>query len=339
MSVNPCRLGKLLGECPPMHDLFQRLRRVAPTSASVLLTGESGVGKELVARTIHSHSAVRDEPFVAVDCGAIFPRMLEAELFGLEPGSSTGMVELQVGYFERAGRGTLFLDEASEMPLDLQLKLLRVLESRCFHRVGGERAIPLQARVIAATNRPLSEALTENRVRADLLYRLASFHLSVPSLRKRGSDIFLLADSFLQELNGTQGFRKQLSPDSLRYLSEHSWPGNVRELRDAVQRAFTLADDELDLRAASEYGPELSERAVDEDGPVTFREGMSLAVIERYVILETLRRCAGNKTRTATVLGISLKTLYSRLNEYRGPERLGARSRVALADHYRIGAE
>jgi len=313
-------LGHLLGECPPMRELFQRMRRVAPTGVSVLLTGESGTGKELVAQTIHALSIGRDEPFVAVNCGAIPATLVEAELFGYERGSFTGAIRSQAGYFERAGRGTLFLDEAGEMPLDMQVKLLRALESRRFCRVGGDAEIPLKARVIAATHRSLAEALAENKLRPDLLYRLAAFHLSIPPLRKRGDDVYLLARSFLQRLNETEGTQKGLSPDSLRYLNEHRWPGNVRELYNTVHRAFILADEELDLRAASDYGPEIGELGIAEDAAVTFREGMSLAEVERHVIVETLNRCFGNKTKTAAVLGISLKTLYSRLNEYRALE-------------------
>jgi DNA-binding NtrC family response regulator len=251
---------------------------------------------------------------VAVNCGAIPATLVEAELFGYERGSFTGAVRSQAGYFERAGRGTLFLDEAGEMPLDMQVKLLRALESRRFFRVGGDRDIPLQARVVAATNRSLSEALADNRLRADLMYRLAVFHLHIPPLRRRGHDVYLLARSFLQRLNEVDGSSKEFSADSLSYLREHSWPGNVRELYNTVQRAFILADDELDLRGATEYGSERVEASVD--AAVTFRAGMSLAEVERVVIIETLRRCAGNKTRTAAVLGVSLKTLYNRLNEY-----------------------
>lgn len=299
-----------------MTELFQRLRRVAPTGVSVLLTGESGTGKELAAETIHSLSAGRDEPFVAVNCGAIPATLVEAELFGYERGSFTGAVRSQAGYFERAGRGTLFLDEAGEMPLDMQVKLLRALESRRFYRVGGDRDIPLQARVVAATNRPLADALAENKFRADLLYRLAVFHLHIPPLRRRGDDVYLLARSFLDRLNEAEGARKEFSVDSWRYLREHGWPGNVRELYNTVQRAFILADDEIDLRGASEYGADVAEATLGADSDVTFREGMSLSDIERVVIKETLKRCSGNKTRTAAVLGISVKTLYTRLNEY-----------------------
>jgi transcriptional regulator with PAS, ATPase and Fis domain len=309
-------LGDLVGSCAPMLELFERIRRVAPTAVSVLLTGESGTGKELVAETIHSLSAGRDQPFVAVNCGAIPATLVEAELFGYERGSFTGAVRSQAGYFERAGRGTLFLDEAGEMPLDMQVKLLRALESRRFTRVGGDREIPLQARVVAATNRSLSDAVAEQKLRADLLYRLAVFHLHIPPLRQRGEDALLLARTFLRRLNEVEGEQKDFSVDSFRYLRQHRWPGNVRELYNTVQRAFILADRQLDLRAAADCGPGVTESVEDVDAAVTFRNNMSLAEVERAVIIETLRRCKDNKTRTAAVLGISLKTLYNRLNQY-----------------------
>jgi two-component system, NtrC family, response regulator HydG len=309
-------LGKLIGDCASMRDLFGRIERVAPTAVSVLLTGESGTGKELVAETIHALSGRSDEPFIAVNCGAIPATLVEAELFGYERGSFTGAIRSQAGYFERAGRGTLFLDEAAEMPPDMQVKLLRALESRSICRVGGDRDIPLNARVIAATNRSLAEAVSHNHLRADLLYRLAVFHIETPPLRARGDDVDLLARHFLARLNDADGTRKRLSYDSIVYLREHGWPGNVRELYNTVQRAFILADIELDLRGATTYGPRVDNRRSADD-VVTFPPGMSLSEVERVVIEETLKRCAGNKTRTAAVLGISLKTLYNRLNEYR----------------------
>lgn len=312
-------LGQLIGQCAAMRDLFGRIERVAPTSVSVLITGESGTGKELIAQTIHELSGRSEEPFVAVNCGAIPASLVEAELFGFERGSFTGAIRSQAGYFERAGGGTLFLDEAAEMPPDMQVKLLRALESRTIRRVGGDREIAVQARVIAATNRPLAEAVSRNHLRADLMYRLAVFHIESPPLRQRGQDIDLLAHHFLDRMNQAEGARKRLSYDSINYLHEHSWPGNVRELHNTLQRAFILADSELDLRSATTYGPKVNARPATDD-VVTFRPGMSLSEIERIVIMETLKRCAGNKTRTAAVLGISLKTLYNRLNEYRALE-------------------
>jgi len=311
-----CGLGKLLGACPAMREVFERITRVAPTAVSVLITGESGTGKELVAETIHSLSGRHDEPFVAVNCGAIPATLVEAELFGYERGSFTGAIRSQAGYFERAGRGTLFLDEAAEMPLDMQVKLLRALESRSICRVGGDRQIALQARVIAATNRRIADAVSQNHLRADLLYRLAVFHIEMPPLRLRGADVDLLARHFVERLNAVEGTSKRISLDSVNYLHDHRWPGNVRELYNTIQRAFILCDSELDLRRATTYGLQLDSAARDDEA-VTFRPGMSLSAVERIVITETLRSCAGNKTRAAAVLGISLKTLYNRLNEYR----------------------
>ncbi|MFL6618868.1 MAG: sigma-54 interaction domain-containing protein [Povalibacter sp.] len=312
-------LGKLIGTCDSMRSLYDQIMRVAPTTVSVLITGESGTGKELLAETIHSLSGREDEPFVAVNCGAIPATLVEAELFGYERGSFTGAVRSQAGYFERAGRGTLFLDEAAEMPPDMQVKLLRALEARRICRVGGDRDIPLHARVIAATNRSLPEALSENRLRADLLYRLAVFHMKLPVLRTRADDVYLLARHFLAQLNAANETNLSFSGDSWRFLREYHWPGNVRELYNTVQRAYILADPQLDLRAAISCGP-LADAPAADNGDVAFRPGMSLAEIERIAIAETLKFCSGNKTRTAAVLGISLKTLYNRLNEYRALE-------------------
>jgi two-component system, NtrC family, response regulator HydG len=315
---SPTGLGKLIGQCEPMRALFERMARIAPTTANVLVTGESGTGKELVAETMHQLSGRSDQPFVAVNCGAIPATLVEAELFGHERGSFTGAIRSQAGYFERAGRGTLFLDEAAEMPPDTQVKLLRALESRRICRVGGERDIQIHARVIAATNRSVSEAVSAKQLRVDLLYRLAVFHLELPPLRQRGSDVEILAEHFLERLNAARQQRKHFSRDSLLYVRQHHWPGNVRELYNTVQRAFILADEELDLRGTASFGPNVHACQVEQD--VTFRAGMSLADVERRVIMETLKSCDGNKTRTAAILGISLKTLYNRLSEYRALE-------------------
>jgi two-component system, NtrC family, response regulator HydG len=310
-------LGKVVGAAPGMRELFARIARIAPTDVSVLITGESGTGKELVAETIHTLSGRESSPFIGVNCGAIPATLVEAELFGYERGSFTGAVRSQAGYFERAGTGTLFLDETAEMPLEMQVKLLRALESRRITRVGGEREIPLHARVIAATNASLPDAVSHNKLRADLLYRLAVFHVEMPPLRSRGDDVELLARYFLTRLNRAAHTTKSLSEDSIRYLREHTWPGNVRELYNTVQRAFILSDAELDLRGGAAYGPCIECDSTPADEGVRFKPGMSLAEVERAVINETLSSCAGNKTRTAAILGISLKTLYNRLSEYR----------------------
>jgi two-component system, NtrC family, response regulator HydG len=308
-------LGKLVGDSDVMRVLYERIRRIAPTDVNVIITGESGTGKELVAETIHGLSGRSNAPFLAINCGAIPASLVEAELFGYERGSFTGAVRSQAGYFERAGRGTLFLDEAAEMPLEMQVKLLRALEARRISRVGGDHDIPFHGRVIAATNRALADAVADNRLRADLLYRLAVFHIELAPLRDRAGDITLLATHFLRRLNEHADETKRLSPDSYAYLQRHTWPGNVRELFNTMQRAFILADDELDLATAAGYGPCLDTPRVVE--PVQFRPGMSLSEVERIVIIETLQSCDGNKTRAAAILGISVKTLYNRINEYR----------------------
>lgn len=230
-SDRSCGLGALIGAHPSMRDLFARIERVAPTSVSVLLTGESGTGKELAAQTIHELSGRRTEPFVAVNCGAIPATLVEAELFGYERGSFTGAVRSQAGYFERAGRGTLFLDEAAEMPLEMQVKLLRALESRTVRRVGGDRDIPMQARVVAATNRSLSDAVSNNHLRTDLLYRLAVFQIDLPSLRERGEDVRLLGEHFLDQMNQAEQTTKFFSQDSLIYLHTHVARQRARALQ------------------------------------------------------------------------------------------------------------
>lgn len=310
-------IGRLLGSGEPMQIVCDQIKRVAPTRVSVLITGESGTGKDLVARTIHRQSGRKDLPYIAVNCGAIPETLVEAELFGYEKGSFTGAIRSQAGYFERAGRGTLFLDEIGEMPLEMQVKLLRALESGVITRIGGAREVPVQARVLAATNRSPSEAVASGQLRSDLLYRLAVFHIVVPALRERGADVELLARHFLNRLNRSEGTRKRFSSDSRQFLRENTWPGNVRELYNVVQRAFILADDELDLRAAATGQPARSGGPRSDEGYVTVLPGMALADMERMIIAETLKSCRGNKTRTAAVLGISLKTLYNRLSEYR----------------------
>ncbi|MET0985201.1 MAG: sigma-54 dependent transcriptional regulator [Steroidobacteraceae bacterium] len=311
-------IGRLLGGCEPMQIVCDQIRRVAPTRVSVLITGESGTGKDLVARTVHRYSGRKDLPYVAVNCGAIPETLVEAELFGYEKGSFTGAIRSQAGYFERAGRGTLFLDEIGDMPLEMQVKLLRALESGVITRIGGQREVPVQARVLAATARSPSEAVAAGRLRSDLLYRLAVFHIVVPSLRERGADVDLLARHFLNRLNRSEKTRKRFSMDSRQFLREATWPGNVRELHNVIQRAFILADDELDLRAATMVNQPRGAQRSDE-GVIIVTPGMALADMERMIISETLKSCRGNKTRTAAVLGISLKTLYNRLNEYRTP--------------------
>ncbi len=308
------RCGELYGASAPMQNLFQLIEKVAPTRANVLVSGESGTGKELVAAEIHRLSRERDKPFIAINCGAVSPQLIEAELFGHERGSFTGAVRMHKGCFERAAGGTLFLDELTEMSPEMQIKLLRVLETGRFCRVGADDEIKVKVRVIAATNRDPQQAVEAGLLRSDLYYRLAVFPITMPSLSERGDDVELLAKLFLQRLNDEEDTNKTLSRSSRRLLREHHWPGNVRELKNVVHRAYILADQELDLSLA--VGPSRPMVAPVATDCITFPLGSKLADAEQRLIFATLGYCGGNKTQTAEVLGVSLKTLYNRLNEY-----------------------
>jgi DNA-binding NtrC family response regulator len=308
------RFGDLYGASPRMRELFRLLEKVAPTQAVVLITGESGTGKELVASTLHKLSGLGRRPFVAVNCGAFPPNLVEAELFGHERGGFTGAVRLRKGCFERAAGGTLFLDEITEMPLDMQVKLLRVLETGRFCRVGGDEEVEVKVRVVAASNRCPDQAVKAGTLRSDLLYRLAVIPMDLPALRDRGDDIDLLAQLFLDQLNEEGGTAKSFSPASRQFLRSYSWPGNVRELKNLVQRAYLLGEDTLDLGRARAMSA--SNTVLAASDRVVVPIGTSLAESERNLICATLDRCGGNKTRAAEVLGVSLKTLYNRLHEY-----------------------
>ena len=306
------RFGLLYGSAPCMRQVYNLIERVAQTEATVLIVGESGSGKELVANTIHRMSARAKQAFVAVNCGAIPATLIEAELFGYEKGAFTGAAKTHRGYLERASGGTLFLDEITEMPVEMQVRLLRVLETGTFCRVGGDQEIRAEARIMAATNRDPATAVADNRLREDLMYRLAVFPISLPPLRARGDDVELLARQFLSELNEEAHTEKSFSDTSLALLRSHPWPGNVRELKNCVQRAFILGDEEVELQELTPAGRAVS----SEHGCLKFSIGTSLAVMERKTIFATLDHCSGNKRRAAEVLGVSLKTLYNRLNEY-----------------------
>jgi DNA-binding NtrC family response regulator len=321
------RFGDLYGASESMQKLFRLIEKVAPTQANVLIAGESGTGKELVASSIHKISGAEERPFVALNCGAISPQLIEAELFGHERGSFTGAVRLHKGCFERADGGTLFLDEVTEMPLEMQVKLLRVLETGHLCRVGGDHEIAVNVRVIAATNRDPHEAVESGQLRGDLYYRLAVFPIDVPPLRERRDDIDLLANLFLGNLNKEAGTNKIFSRGSRRFMSEYRWPGNVRELKNLVHRAFILADRELDVTGIMPPSkPPVSTVSGD---CVLLPLGSKLADAEQQLICATLGHCGGNKTRAAEVLGVSLKTLYNRLNEYESRSAEGAAARAA----------
>ncbi|MFA9441186.1 sigma-54-dependent transcriptional regulator [Uliginosibacterium sp. sgz301328] len=310
------RFGRMLGNSSAMQTLYDQIARVAPTGATVLLVGESGTGKELAAQSIHDMSLRRKQAFLPVNCGAISPNLIESEMFGHERGSFTGADRLHRGYFERADGGTLFLDEITEMPMELQVKLLRVLETGFFMRVGTNKEISADVRVIAATNRDPEEAVAEGRLRADLYHRLNVFPLHLPALRERGDDVKLLAQSFLDELNQQHDTQKRFPPQALEVLSSHSWPGNVRELRNYVQRAYIMAE-ENSIETAS-VPLHISPARATAGTMLMVPVGTSLAEADRQIILATLEQCGGVKKRAAEILGISLKTLYNRLEEYGG---------------------
>jgi two-component system response regulator AtoC len=305
------RFGHILGSSTPMQKLYDQLGRVAPTSATCLLIGESGTGKELAAQTIHDLSRRKKSPFLPLNCGAVSPQLIESELFGHEKGSFTGADRQHKGYFERAHGGSLFLDEITEMPQELQVKLLRVLETGSFTRVGTTQPISADVRLIAATNRNPEAAVADGKLREDLYHRLNVFPLAMPPLRDRASDIELLAQHFLEVLNKQEGTSKSFAPATIAALYAHSWPGNVRELKNYVQRASILADDVIgaDLAPAAVAAPE--------SAPIlTVRVGSTLDEVSRRLIEATLAECRSKRT-AADMLGISLKTLYNRLAIYK----------------------
>ena len=313
------RLGRfdgMLGRSPAMQSLYDQIARVAPTEATVFLVGESGTGKELAAKTIHDLSRRRREAFFPVNCGAISPNLIESEMFGHEKGSFTGADRLHKGYFERANGGTLFLDEITEMPIELQVKLLRALETGRFLRVGAHQELETDVRVIAATNRDPEEAVADRKLRADLYHRLNVFPVTLPPLRERHGDVELLAQYFLDQLNQQHGTQKTFAPPAPASLAELPWPGNVRELKNAIERAFILADGTLEMSGA---GPRAAQAAAGAAAPntVTVPVGTSLDEADRRLILATLEQCGGVKKVAAQLLGVSLKTLYNRLEEYR----------------------
>ena len=306
------RFGLLHGSSQEMLHVYGMIERVAPTGSTVLIVGESGSGKELAANTVHSMSQRRAGPFVAVNCGAIPSTLIEAELFGYERGAFTGAARTHRGYFERAAGGTLFLDEVTEMSTEMQARLLRVLETGNFYRVGSEQERNTDVRIIAATNRDPAVAVRSSSLREDLMYRLAVFPIVLPPLRCRSNDVELLARHFLETLNQQAGTEKVFSAPSHALLRAHTWPGNVRELKNCIERAFLLADETVELHAFTPAaGPGHSA-----DGCLSFPIGTPLAEMEKQTIYATLEHYVGNKRQCAEILGISLKTLYNRLTEY-----------------------
>jgi DNA-binding NtrC family response regulator len=311
--------GDILGKSAAIRDVWKQIGAVSTTRAPVLIAGESGTGKELVAKAIHASSADRKRPFVAVNCSALAPGVLESELFGHVKGAFTGAIADRPGRFERAGKGTLFLDEIAEIPLDLQAKLLRVLQERTFERVGDGRPMQLEARIIAATHRDLAGMVAKGMFREDLFYRLRVIEIALPPLRERAGDIPILVEGLLTKINRDLGKDvRYLTPAALARLSAYAWPGNVRELENMLTRAVVLAKadviDEtlLPIGAAALHGdPPAHSTEADAEGALpTLRE------IERRHIVRVLAHTDWNKRRTCGILDISRPTLDRKIEEY-----------------------
>ncbi|REJ67785.1 MAG: FHA domain-containing protein [Planctomycetota bacterium] len=315
------RLGvesEIVGSSLAMQRVSQEIVRAAPSRATVLIRGESGVGKELVARAVHYASPRAKQPFVCLNCAALSETLLESELFGHEKGAFTGATERKIGKFEAAHEGTLMLDEIGEMSPGIQAKFLRVLEGHAFERVGGSQPISVDVRVIAATNRDLEKEVAEGNFRRDLYFRLHVVEIFVPALRKRPEDIHELAAFFLQKYNEETGRRiRGFTPDALEAMRRYRWPGNVREMKNVIERAVVLArDDELDIDDLTLSNLSTAGDTVDPALPVDQYEPMSLAEMEQIHVLATLRATGWNKSRAASILGIERSTLDRKIRRY-----------------------
>lgn len=319
-------LAELNGTSPQMQEVFSLIRQVAPTRATVLIIGESGTGKELTARAIHELSPRRSGPFVAINCAAMPDSLIESEIFGHEKGAFTGAVERRRGCFELAHRGTLLLDEIGEMPLPTQSKLLRVLEERKVRRLGSPQETEVDVRVLAATNRNLTEEVRAGRFREDVFFRINVFQVALPPLRARIGDLAQLAEEMIRDLNQRHQCRVSgVSAGAMAQLEGHTWPGNARELRNVLERAVILAGDGLIQPQHIAVGG--GERAAqpktssDHGGTdVHIPVGTTVGEAERALIEATLKHTGGNRTRASALLGISQKTLFNKLKEYGGGE-------------------
>jgi len=301
----------LVGASSPMQEVFHMIRRVGPSDVPVLITGESGTGKELVARAIHRQSARKGEPFVAINCGAIPETLLESELFGYEKGAFTGAAQQRKGRIEGAQGGTLFLDEIGDIPLGLQVKLLRFLQDHEIQRLGAKETIAVDARIVAATNVDLKKAISEGRFREDLYYRLCVFTIAVPVLSERGSDVTLLARTFLRKFAGEQKKPvKGFTPQAVEALMAHSWPGNVRELENRIKRAVVMAEGKYVTPA----NLELKDPSSSEEEASTLRSSRDSR--EKELVRLALEKAEWNVSRAAAELGISRPTLYQLLARY-----------------------
>ena len=307
-------LENIIGESPAIRQVFETVQQVAPSRATVLITGETGTGKELIAKAIHNLSPRKNGPFIAVHVAALPTSLLESELFGHEKGAFTGAVERRIGRFELADGGTLFLDEVGELEPPMQVKLLRVLEERAFERVGGAKTLQVDVRLVAATNKDLKKLVSEGKFRDDLFYRLSVVTVDLPPLRERRDDVPLLVKAFLDEFGRENNKQvRELTPEALNVLLAYDWPGNVRELRNAIEQMVVLARSERltvrDVPAGIRGSADLTRINV-------VRTGMTVEEAERQLIVQALKDTDGNRTKAAKKIGISRRTLHRKLKEY-----------------------
>jgi DNA-binding NtrC family response regulator len=320
-------LGSMIGRSAAMLSIFDLIRQVAPTKASVLITGESGTGKELAARALHDFSRRSRGPYVALNCAAMPETLIESELFGHEKGAFTGAFERRIGALEAANGGTVFLDEIAEMPLPMQAKLLRVLEDFQFRRLGGRVDLKADVRIVAATNRDPLKAIQDGKLREDLYYRLNVFHIELPPLRERRDDIPLIVEAMIHNLNRKHETRiTHASPEFLAALQQNDWEGNVRQLRNVVERAVIMASSGMLRPTHVPYGmgprpaegqmAEAIPAAENQEGTIRIKLGASIDEAEQLLIEATLANNEGDKKRTAAILGITTKTLHTKLTQY-----------------------
>ncbi|HTQ95504.1 MAG TPA: sigma-54 dependent transcriptional regulator [Candidatus Acidoferrum sp.] len=321
------RLGELVGSSKAMQDVMRVIEMAAPSSASVLITGETGSGKEIVARTIHKLSPRAGGPFVAINCSAIPETLMESEIFGHERGAFTGAAERRIGCFELADGGTLLLDEIGEMPAPTQAKLLRVLEDRKVRRLGSKTETPVDVRVLAATNKDPEQSVANGGMRQDLYFRLNVFHIHLPPLREHKEDISQLSEHILRDINVKHGKSvRGVGAEVLDIFMSHTWPGNIRELRNVLERAAIMSEKDLISRSSlpGEFGKIATKSPSDLSG-IKFPIGTTVDAMERELIVQTLQATGNNKTRAAELLGVSLKTLHNKLKEY-GSDKAEAES-------------
>jgi DNA-binding NtrC family response regulator len=308
------QFGNIIGTSPSMQEIFATIARVAPTRATVLLAGESGVGKDLIARAIHHHSPRSDHPFVKINCTALPENLMESELFGYEKGAFTGANTSKPGKFEQADTGTVFLDEIGDVPPSIQVKLLRILQEREFERLGSNKTRHIDVRIVAATNVDLRAALENGTFREDLYYRLNVMPINIPPLRERKEDIAALATHFVARLSGELGSRaKAVSTAAIQKLISYHWPGNVRELENVLERSLVLATAEV--LEAGDIRLDMSPRARPNSAEHFLPEGMSLDDYEQSIIREALKRAGGNKSQAARLLGLTRNALRYRLSQ------------------------